>query len=111
MAVDGPLVSIRKFAKKPISMDRLVELGALRPLMADLLKAAVRGRISLLVSGGTGSGKTTMLNALSSFIPATSGSSPSRTRPSSNCSSPTSPASKPARPRWRGGGRSASASS
>lgn len=69
VAVDGPLVSIRKFSKKPISMDRLVELGALRPLMADLLKAAVRGRISLLVSGGTGSGKTTMLNALSSYIP------------------------------------------
>ncbi len=69
VAVDGPLVSIRKFAKKPISMERLVELGALRPLMADLLRAAVRGRISLLVSGGTGSGKTTMLNALSSYIP------------------------------------------
>jgi pilus assembly protein CpaF len=68
VAVDGPLVSIRKFAKKPISMDRLVELGTLRPAIADLLKAAVRGRISLLVSGGTGSGKTTMLNALSSYI-------------------------------------------
>lgn len=70
VAVDGPLVSIRKFSKRPISMNRLVELGALRPAMAELLKAAVRGRISLLVSGGTGSGKTTMLNALSSFIPA-----------------------------------------
>ncbi|MDX7951726.1 CpaF family protein [Lichenihabitans sp. Uapishka_5] len=68
VAVDGPLVSIRKFAKRPISMDRLVELGALRPAMADLLKAAVRGRISVIVSGGTGSGKTTMLNALSSYI-------------------------------------------
>ncbi|WP_428351540.1 CpaF family protein [Lichenifustis flavocetrariae] len=68
VAVDGPLVSIRKFAKRPISMDRLVELGALRPLMAEVLKAAVRGRISIIVSGGTGSGKTTMLNALSSYI-------------------------------------------
>ena len=68
VAVDGPLVSIRKFSKKPISMDRLVELGALRPFMADLLKAAVQGRISVVVSGGTGSGKTTMLNALSSYI-------------------------------------------
>ena len=68
VAVDGPLVSIRKFAKRPLSMDRLVELGALRPGMADLLKAAVRGKISLVVSGGTGSGKTTLLNALSSFI-------------------------------------------
>jgi pilus assembly protein CpaF len=68
VAVDGPLVSIRKFSKKPISMERLVELGALRPAMAEVLKAAVNGRISLVVSGGTGSGKTTMLNALSSYI-------------------------------------------
>lgn len=68
VAVDGPLVSIRKFSKRPISMDRLVELGALRPAIAEVLKAAVRGRISLIVSGGTGSGKTTMLNALSSYI-------------------------------------------
>lgn len=68
IAVDGPLVSIRKFSKRPISMDRLVELGALRPPMAELLKVAVKGRISLIVSGGTGSGKTTMLNALSSYI-------------------------------------------
>ena len=68
VAVDGPLVSIRKFAKRPISMDRLVELGAMRPAIADILKAAVRGRISIIVSGGTGSGKTTMLNALSSYI-------------------------------------------
>ena len=71
VAVDGPLVSIRKFSKKPISMERLVELGALRPAIAELLKAAVKGRISLVVSGGTGSGKTTMLNALSSYIPST----------------------------------------
>ncbi|MCJ2039283.1 CpaF family protein [Methylobacterium sp. J-059] len=71
VAVDGPLVSIRKFSKKPILMERLVELGALRPAIAELLKAAVKGRISLVVSGGTGSGKTTMLNALSSYIPST----------------------------------------
>jgi pilus assembly protein CpaF len=68
VAIDGPLVSIRKFSKKPISMGRLVELGALRPEMVDVLKAAVEGRISLVVSGGTGSGKTTLLNALSSYI-------------------------------------------
>jgi pilus assembly protein CpaF len=69
VAVDGPLVSIRKFSKKPFSMERLIELNALRPLMADLLRAAVKGRISLLISGGTGAGKTTLLNALSSYIP------------------------------------------
>jgi pilus assembly protein CpaF len=69
VAVDGPLVSIRKFSKKPFSMDRLVEFGALRPAMAEMLEAAVRGKISLIVSGGTGSGKTTLLNALSNYIP------------------------------------------
>ena len=69
IAVDGPLVSIRKFSKKPFSMDRLVEIGALRPPMADMLRAAVKGRISLIVSGGTGSGKTTLLNALSNYVP------------------------------------------
>jgi pilus assembly protein CpaF len=68
IAVDGPLVSIRKFSKRPFSMDRLIEIGALRPPMAEVLKAAVQGRISIVVSGGTGSGKTTMLNALSSYI-------------------------------------------
>jgi len=69
IAVDGPLVSIRKFSDKPISMDRLIQIASLREPMADLLKAAVKGRISIIISGGTGSGKTTMLNALSSFIP------------------------------------------
>src|SRR5262249_30391727 len=69
IAIDGPLVSIRKFSKKPFSMDRLVETGALRPAMAELLRFAVIGRISLIISGGTGSGKTTILNALSSYIP------------------------------------------
>jgi len=68
LAVDGPLISIRKFSKKPFSMEKLVELGALRPQIAEALAAAVRGRISIVVSGGTGSGKTTMLNALSNHI-------------------------------------------
>ncbi len=69
VAVDGPLVSIRKFSKRPFSMERLLEVGTLRPPIADLLRAAVRGRISLVISGGTGSGKTTMLNALSNYVP------------------------------------------
>lgn len=68
VAVDGPLVSIRKFSKRPFSLDKLVEIGAVRPQIAEVLKAAVKGRVSLIVSGGTGSGKTTMLNALSSYI-------------------------------------------
>ncbi|HUF44046.1 MAG TPA: CpaF family protein, partial [Aestuariivirgaceae bacterium] len=68
VAVDGALVSIRKFSKQPFSMDRLVDIDTLRPQMAGLLKAAVAARITILVSGGTGSGKTTMLNALSTFI-------------------------------------------
>src|SRR5579871_3823483 len=68
VAVDGPLVSIRKFSKKPFNLNKLVDIGALRPQMAELLAAAVRARVTLIVSGGTGSGKTTMLNALSAFI-------------------------------------------
>ncbi len=68
IAVDGPLVSIRKFSKRPLSMERLVASNSIAREMGDLLIAAVSGRITILVSGGTGSGKTTMLNALSSFI-------------------------------------------
>jgi pilus assembly protein CpaF len=70
VSIDGPLVSIRKFSEKPFSMDTLVEIGSIRPAMVDTLRAAVRGRISILISGGTGSGKTTILNALSAYIPA-----------------------------------------
>jgi pilus assembly protein CpaF len=69
ISVDGPLVSIRKFSERPYDMERLVEVGSVRPQIVDVLKAAVHGKISLMVSGGTGSGKTTMLNALSNYIP------------------------------------------
>jgi pilus assembly protein CpaF len=69
IAVDGPLVSIRKFSDKPFSMDRLLDVGTLRPQMVDLLRAAAVGKISLIISGGTGSGKTTLLNAISGYIP------------------------------------------
>jgi pilus assembly protein CpaF len=68
VAVDGPLVSIRKFARRVYTLDRLVESGSLKRQVADVLAAAVRCRLSMLVSGGTGTGKTTMLNALSHHI-------------------------------------------
>jgi pilus assembly protein CpaF len=61
-------VSIRKFSKKPYNLNKLVDIGALRPQMAELLAAAVKARVTTVISGGTGSGKTTMLNALSAFI-------------------------------------------
>jgi pilus assembly protein CpaF len=70
VAVDGPVVSIRKFAERAFNMDRLVEVGALRAEMVEVLAAAVAGKVSAIVSGGTGSGKTTLLNALSNYIPA-----------------------------------------
>ncbi|MES2907357.1 MAG: CpaF family protein [Pseudomonadota bacterium] len=69
IGVDGPLVSIRKFSKKKLSLDKLVEVGAITPVMGEILAAAVKCKITAIISGGTGSGKTTMLNALSSFIP------------------------------------------
>ena len=68
LALDGPLLSIRKFAKKPIDLARLVEIGSIPAAVAEVLKAVVRGRLNILISGGTGSGKTTLLNAMSAFI-------------------------------------------
>ena len=68
LAVDGPLVSIRKFAAQGYSLEKLVEVGSLRPAVSKLMAAVVQARLSILVSGGTGSGKTTMLNALSKHI-------------------------------------------
>src|SRR5580704_672549 len=69
IAVDGPLVSIRKYSQRPFNMERLIEVGSIRSQMVDVLSAAVRGRVSLVITGGTGSGKTTLLNALSNYIP------------------------------------------
>src|SRR6478609_5012788 len=68
LAIDGSLLSIRKFARVPISMDRLVEIGSIPQQVAEVLKAVVKARRNVLISGGTGSGKTTMLNAMSAFI-------------------------------------------
>lgn len=68
IGVDGPLVSIRKFSKNKLPLSKLVEFGALTEPMAQVMAAAVNARITTIISGGTGTGKTTMLNALSAFI-------------------------------------------
>ena len=71
LSLVGPILTIRKFAKQRFSMDRLVEIGSLTPQMAAFLTICVQYRKNIIVSGGTGSGKTTFLNALSESIPAT----------------------------------------
>ncbi|WP_336957784.1 CpaF family protein [Sphingobium aquiterrae] len=68
LAVDGSLLSIRKFARVPIDMNKLIELGSVPRAMAEVLSAIVAGRRNILISGGTGSGKTTLLNAMSEYI-------------------------------------------
>ena len=68
LALDGALLSIRKFAKTPISLARLIEIGSVPAQVAEVMKAVVAARLNVLISGGTGSGKTTMLNAMSAFI-------------------------------------------
>jgi pilus assembly protein CpaF len=70
LAIDGPILSIRRFAADPLRMDDLLALGSLSAPMAAFLDALVRARVNLLVSGGTGSGKTTLLNVLGASIPA-----------------------------------------
>ena len=69
LALDGPSLSIRRFSRDPLEMDDLIGYGALTPAMGEVLKGIVRARLNILVSGGTGSGKTTMLNVLSRFVP------------------------------------------
>lgn len=69
LALDGPALSIRKFAKDPIKCNDLVRLGAITPEIAQVLEAMVQSRLNILISGGTGTGKTTFLNVLSAFIP------------------------------------------
>jgi pilus assembly protein CpaF len=68
LAVDGPLISIRRFGKQPLNSQDLLRFRALTPQMLDLLMSAVKGRLNIVISGGTGSGKTTLLNVLSGFI-------------------------------------------
>jgi pilus assembly protein CpaF len=69
LSVDGPVLTIRKFAHDPFQIQDLIEMGSMTPLVADLCAAAVEGKLNIIVSGGTGTGKTTLLNVLSSFIP------------------------------------------
>ncbi|KOA19231.1 putative conjugal transfer proteinc [Clostridium homopropionicum DSM 5847] len=69
LAIDGPSITIRKFAEDPFKIEDLISFGTLSPKMGELLKYCVQGRLNIFVSGGTGSGKTTTLNVLSSFIP------------------------------------------
>ena len=69
LAVDGPILSIRKFSVDPYTSKDLLNFKSLTPGMVDFLKSAVKARINILVTGGTGSGKTTLLNVISGFIP------------------------------------------
>ena len=69
LAVDGPSVSIRRFAVNPLELNDLIMLKTLTPEIAEILKGVVKAKLNVLISGGTGSGKTTLLNVLSRFIP------------------------------------------
>lgn len=69
LAVDGPTLTVRKFARVPYTVDDLVRFGTMTKWMAEFLHACVQAKLNVLVSGGTGSGKTTTLNVLTSFIP------------------------------------------
>ncbi|MGI6550496.1 MAG: CpaF family protein [Syntrophomonadales bacterium] len=69
LALNGPVVTIRKFSSVPLTIEDLIRFGSLNPAMARMLEACVKGRLNIVVSGGTGAGKTSTLNVLSSFIP------------------------------------------
>jgi pilus assembly protein CpaF len=71
LSLDGPALSIRRFGASPLSAERLLEIQSISPEMLEVLCAAVHARISILISGGTGAGKTTFLNMLSKYIPET----------------------------------------
>ena len=69
LAIDGPVLSIRRFGTDPLTIKNLIDLKALTPQLVQVLEACVKSRLNVLISGGTGAGKTTMLNSLSGFIP------------------------------------------
>jgi pilus assembly protein CpaF len=70
LAIDGPMLSIRRFSVDPLELEDLIGLRSLTPELGSLLKGIVRARLNVMISGGTGTGKTTFLNVLSRFIPA-----------------------------------------
>jgi pilus assembly protein CpaF len=70
LAVDGPILSIRRFGARVLNFRDLIEIGTLTPGMSEVLQGASRSRLNILIAGGTGSGKTTLLNAISAFVPA-----------------------------------------
>lgn len=69
LSIDGPVLSIRRFGTDPLTIKDLIDLKALTPQLVQILEACVKSRLNILISGGTGAGKTTMLNSLSGFIP------------------------------------------
>jgi pilus assembly protein CpaF len=69
LALDGPILSIRRFAKEPLELEDLINLETLTPEIGEILQGIIKARLNVLISGGTGSGKTTLLNVLSRFIP------------------------------------------
>ncbi|WP_420821051.1 CpaF family protein [Sinomonas gamaensis] len=69
LAVNGAALTIRKFSREALSVEKLIQLGTLNPEMAELMQACVEARMNVIVSGGTGTGKTTLLNVLSGYIP------------------------------------------
>jgi len=69
LALNGPVMTIRKFSADPFTVEDLIQMGTCSRKLSDFMKACVKGRINILISGGTGTGKTTLLNVVSSFIP------------------------------------------
>ena len=69
LAIDGPMLSIRRFPERPLELEDIIDLKTLTPELGEILKNIVRARLNIIISGGTGSGKTTLLNVLSRFIP------------------------------------------
>jgi pilus assembly protein CpaF len=70
LAIDGPMLSIRRFSADPLELADLIKFSTLTPEIGEILQGVVKARLNVLISGGTGSGKTTTLNVLSRFIPA-----------------------------------------